>query len=120
MVLAAAVVLVVGAGFVVFGRGIDRTAKSVKLTYEVTGTAKNVTIGYSTITNGNSGTHTEQNVSLPWTKEVVVEGSARGATLTVSAGAEGGRVTCGVRSEDGEPRTASAEGPFAVASCTSP
>ncbi|SHG10081.1 hypothetical protein [Streptoalloteichus hindustanus] len=118
-VLAVLVVLVAVAGYAVLRDVLDDGPKPVRLTYEVTGTATGVTIGYSTMSGGNTSTQTEQGAKLPWRKEVDVVGETRGATLTVSAGPEGGTVTCSIRAEGREPRTASAEGPFAVASCSS-
>jgi hypothetical protein len=85
--------------------------------YEVTGDAKNVTISYATYGDSISSSQ-ESAATLPWTKDIQEKGLAKGGSLTVIAGADGGTVACKVV-VDGKPvKTGSASGPFATASCS--
>ncbi|MFD0199229.1 MULTISPECIES: MmpS family transport accessory protein [Saccharothrix] len=123
LVTVAACVAVVG--FVAWLLLVDRTASEVEnalddlqadqglvLVYEVTGDAA-ATVRYST----SAGVE-EEVAALPWTKEFTVMGAFRGGTLDVTAGPDGGTVTCRVTVDGVEKRTATASGPNAVAACS--
>ncbi|MFJ2743196.1 hypothetical protein ACIO3O_26440 [Streptomyces sp. NPDC087440] len=102
----------------VIGKAVDDEDKRVaKVAYEVTGDAKDVTITYSTFSNGATSANTVNKAPLPWKKEVDVKGLVKGGALTVTTGESGGTATCSVTVDGGKPRTATATGPFAVATC---
>ena len=96
----------------------DESDRTVRVRYEVTGTANDVTIAYSTWRDGNLSTSEETSQSLPWTREVKTKGFVKGGTLTVTVGEAGGRVLCSVTVDDGSPRSATASGAFATATCS--
>lgn len=96
----------------------EEASKTVKVSYEVTGKASDVVITYSTW-HGDTGSTSQETVkSLPWTKEETTTGLAKGGTLTATLGASGGSLKCSVTVDDGKPKTATASGPFASASCS--
>jgi hypothetical protein len=104
-----------------FGKAADDMKKEsdrvVTVHYEVAGDAKNVTISYTTFGDG-ADTSQETAAVLPWTKDVQTTGFAKGGSLTVSAGPDGGMVTCKVVVGGKEAKTGTASGPFATASCS--
>lgn len=96
---------------------VKESNTAVKITYEVTGDATNVDVTYTTL-----GKHMSTNETtvkeLPWSKEAKVKGLAKGGTLTVSTGEDGGEVNCKVTVGDEKPITGSASGSFATANCS--
>lgn len=87
--------------------------------YRVTGTAKDVSVIYTTMDSGNWSSSTEQDVPLPWEKTVEVDGGIlSGGSLIVTTGFQGGTVTCTVVVDGEEAKTAQASGEFASASCS--
>ncbi|WNO74987.1 hypothetical protein [Streptomyces sp. AM8-1-1] len=116
------IVLLLGGGCAAFA-GLfvnsvsDEVSKTVRVTYEVTGDAKDAAISYTTWRDGDMLTSEESSRDLPWRKVVTTEGFIKGGSLSVTLGADGGRATCSVTVDDGTPRTATASGPFATASC---
>ncbi|MFI5606224.1 MmpS family transport accessory protein [Amycolatopsis sp. NPDC051903] len=90
--------------------------RSVTVHYEVTGSAKDATITYSTMSGSDLSTNQEQ-TTLPWSKDVTAQGLVKGGTLTVTTGADGGNATCKVVVDGTESKTATANGQFATASC---
>jgi hypothetical protein len=103
-----------------FGKAADdvreEANRQATIVYEVSGTATNVVITYSTFGDGVS-VNSETAPSLPWTKQVDVTGLVKGGQLTVSTGAGGGEVTCKVVVDGKEAKTGTASGPGAIASC---
>ncbi|MFE6165211.1 hypothetical protein ACFQ7F_40585 [Streptomyces sp. NPDC056486] len=96
----------------------QETSKTVKVSYEVTGKGSDVVISYSTW-HGDTGSISQETVtSLPWTKEETTTGLVKGGTLNATLGASGGSLKCSVTVADGKPKTATASGPFATASCS--
>ncbi|MGW7532902.1 MmpS family transport accessory protein [Amycolatopsis sp. NPDC054798] len=95
----------------------DEANRSVTIHYEVTGTAKDASISYTTIGDGSTSTNQEQPKSLPWSKDMTTKGLFKGGTLSVTTGAEGGDVTCKVVVDGKETKTSKASGNFATASC---
>ncbi|GAA3432206.1 MmpS family transport accessory protein [Kutzneria kofuensis] len=87
------------------------------ITYEVTGDAKGATVTYSSFDGNGSSMNQETASQLPWHKDLQAKGLFSGGSLTVSAGADGGSVTCKVTVNGKEAKTATASGPFATASC---
>ena len=83
---------------------------------EVTGTgnAANVTWG----TPGGMNQLTD--VTLPWRKEILDDGSAFSyVSLVASTGTSGGEITCRVITPDGKVRENSIAGRLAMVSCSS-
>ncbi|GAB3393109.1 DUF4190 domain-containing protein [Amycolatopsis echigonensis] len=91
--------------------------RTVTVHYEVTGTAKDASVTYTTFGDGNASTNQEQPKSLPWSKDISTKGLFKGGTLSVTTGTEGGDVTCKVVVDGKETKTAKASGNFATASC---
>ncbi|WP_185301285.1 MmpS family transport accessory protein [Streptomyces finlayi] len=96
----------------------EESDRTVRVRYEVTGTAKGVTIAYTTWRDGDLSTSQETGQSLPWRRDVEATGFVKGGTLAVTVGAAGGNVRCSVTVDDGSRRTATASGPSATATCT--
>ncbi len=95
---------------------VNQANKTVTISYDAGGTAKNATIDYSAFSNGSFSDSTEQ-APLPWHKDVKATGLLSGGTLTVTAGADGGTVTCKVTVDGQVKKQVSATGPLAMASC---
>ncbi|MDJ0342123.1 hypothetical protein QMK19_01895 [Streptomyces sp. H10-C2] len=111
------VLLVVGGCALLFATVVHESSKTVKVTYEVTGDATGVTISYSTWNNDNLSTSEETARTLPWRKELTTKGFVKGGSLVVTTGEAGGTAKCSVTVDNGTPKTATATGPFAVATC---
>ncbi|MFE9788960.1 MmpS family transport accessory protein [Nocardia salmonicida] len=95
---------------------IDKEVNStVNVTYEVDGTGQASSITYS---GGNSDVSQDTDASLPWTKEVTVDGFIKAVTLTASAGPDGGEITCRIKVGDRVIAEQTSSGPFASASCS--
>ncbi|WP_037354624.1 DUF4190 domain-containing protein [Amycolatopsis orientalis] len=91
--------------------------RSVTVHYEVTGTAKDASITYTTFGDGSTSTNQEHPQALPWSKDISTKGLFKGGSLMVTTGTEGGEVTCKVIVDGKEAKTAKASGNFATASC---
>ncbi|MEJ2854734.1 MULTISPECIES: MmpS family transport accessory protein [unclassified Saccharothrix] len=96
----------------------QESEKQVTLVYEVTGDAPGATVTYSTFGDTGSATNQEELKTLPWTKQVTTKGLFSGGSLTVTAGADGGTVTCKITVDGVEKKTGTGTGPFATASCS--
>jgi hypothetical protein len=107
---------------VVLGKAVsdvqDQATQHHTITYEVSGDAKAVNIDYSTFEAHTILINTELSAPVPWTKTVEATGFLEGAQFTATAGPDGGAVTCKVVVDGQAPKTATASGPGAVASCT--
>ncbi|MFD2469990.1 DUF4190 domain-containing protein [Amycolatopsis silviterrae] len=90
---------------------LNRTAK---VSYEVTGDAKNVDVVYGEVLNPVN----ETVPALPWNKEVENKGFYKGGTLTVTTSETGGSVTCKITVDGAVVSTKTASGEFATAACT--
>jgi hypothetical protein len=106
---------------VAFGKAASDTVNqantTVSISYDASGDAKNATVDYSSFSGGNFSDTTAP-ASLPWHKDEKATGLFSGGTLTVSAGADGGTVTCKVTVNGEVKKQESATGPLAVASCS--
>ena len=91
--------------------------RTVTVHYEVTGTATDASITYTTLGDNGMSTSQEQPKALPWSKDLSAKGLIKGGTLTVTTGANGGEVTCKVVVDGKEAKTSKASGTFATASC---
>ncbi|MFF7729247.1 hypothetical protein [Streptomyces sp. NPDC008001] len=117
VLLAAVLLLAGGCAALVIGLA-DETGKTVRVRYEVTGSAQDVAVAYTTWKDGGRVTSKEAHRDLPWRKELVTKDFVKGGLLAVTAGKGGGTVSCSVTVNDGRPRTATASGPGATATCT--
>lgn len=102
----------------IFNAAVDEVQQEVervaKVDYEVTGDATDVEILYGEVLDPKS----ETVPALPWTKQVENKGVFKGGTLTVTAGENGGTVTCKITVDGAVVSTQTASGPFATAACT--
>ncbi|MFD4174816.1 hypothetical protein [Streptomyces anulatus] len=96
----------------------DESDRTVRVRYEVTGTAEDVSIAYTTWRDGNMSTSQVSSQRLPWTKEVTTKGFVKGGSLSITLGRSGGKAVCSVTVDGGSPHTATASGAFATASCS--
>ncbi len=105
-----------------FGKAVDNIDKEsnrvATVQYEVSGDAKNVTISYTTFSADGVTTSQETAAVLPWTKDVQTSGLTKGGSLAVTAGPEGGTVTCKVSLDGTQAKTSTATGPLALATCS--
>ncbi|MFD6417137.1 hypothetical protein [Streptomyces sp. NPDC060194] len=120
-VLLACILLFIGGCAAVTGLFVnsvsDEINKDVTVTYKVTGDARDVTIDYTVWEDDNMSSSTERDAKLPWTKTQTTDNVFEGGSLTVSTGASGGTVTCTATVKGEDPKTATASGPYATASC---
>ncbi|HEX4724307.1 MAG TPA: DUF4190 domain-containing protein [Pseudonocardiaceae bacterium] len=104
-----------------FGKAANDISKeanqTVTISYDAGGTAKDATVTYSTFSTGGSS-EGQQDTSLPWHKDVKATGFGRGGILTVTAGVDGGTVTCKVTVNGVVQKTSSASGVLASATCS--
>lgn len=120
MLLAVGLTLVVGGVVVVgvFARALSaEVAATVRVRYAVTGTAKDVTLTYSTWQDGELSTGRLRLTELPWAGELETRGFLSGGSLAVTMGESGGTAACSVTVDASTVRTAAASGPFATATC---
>lgn len=88
----------------------------VTISYDAGGTAKDASVTYSTFSTSGSSDG-QEDVTLPWHKDVQTSGLGKSGILTVTAGTDGGTVTCKVTVNGVVQKTASASGAFASATC---
>ncbi|MFG3404465.1 hypothetical protein [Streptomyces sp. NPDC048142] len=96
---------------------VEESERTVRVRYEVTGTAEGVSIAYTTWRDGRMSISQVTSQRLPWTKEVTTKGFVKGGSLGITVGASGGTAVCSVTVDDGSPHTATASGAFANALC---
>lgn len=96
----------------------EEAARESVIVYEVTGDATNVDVTYTTI-GDTAETKDETVATLPWKKEVKTTGLVKEGQVIVTTGEEGGSVTCRITVDGKEVKTATASGPFAMATCDS-
>lgn len=94
----------------------DKANQQTAIVYEVTGTATNVTIIYSSF-GDSMATVTENAVTLPWRKELTVSGWGKGGTLSATAQPGAGTVNCKVTIDGKEVKSQNGSGEFPYASC---
>ncbi|SED84107.1 hypothetical protein SAMN05216483_4671 [Streptomyces sp. 2131.1] len=92
-------------------------SRKVHIRYEVTGTARDVVLTYSTWRGEELSTGRLALRSLPWAGELDSKGFLSGGSFVVSVGRGGGDVSCAVTVDGGARRTDSASGAFATATC---
>ncbi|MGW5633415.1 hypothetical protein [Streptomyces sp. NPDC003832] len=112
-------VLLVAGGCVAVVAGIsNEVSKTVEVEYEVTGNARDVTIAYSVWNDGGVSSRSETVETLPWRKVVKTKGFMKGGSLLISLSGSGGTATCSVTVDQGDPKTSTASGPSAAATCS--
>ncbi|MEU4807960.1 MmpS family transport accessory protein [Nocardia fluminea] len=108
-----------GACVALFGSVVNEIDKEVNstatVTYQVDGTGQASSITYSA---GDLDVSQDTDADLPWTKDVTVDGFIKTVTLTASAGADGGEITCRIKVGDRVIAEQTASGPFATTSCS--
>lgn len=87
------------------------------ISYDAGGTSKDATVTYSTFSDGGSSDG-QEDTKLPWHKQVTAKGFAKGGVLTVTAGPNGGTVTCKVTVNGVVQKTATGSGAFSSATCS--
>ncbi|WP_329616732.1 hypothetical protein OG244_30005 [Streptomyces brevispora] len=92
-------------------------SKKLRIRYEVTGTANDVTVTYSTWQDEALSTGRLTLRTLPWAGELETRGFMNGGSFVVGLGRSGGDVACSVTVDDGTRRTGRASGAFATARC---
>lgn len=115
--------LVLGGGVVACTAFVGKAANDVHtqlnaehtVVYEVTGDSTGVSISYGSDANG--GLSTEQDVTLPWSKEVKGTGFLFGAVTVQNSLDATGTITCKVTVDGKAGKESTASGPGAVASC---
>jgi Mycobacterium membrane protein len=93
----------------------DEAERNVTFTYQVEGSADSVDVSY---TGADNNEVREEDVSLPWSKDVTI--TIEGAFTFVSLSAtnlSSGRITCRILADGKEVHEASSEGPIGIASC---
>jgi hypothetical protein len=97
----------------------EEANREAVIVYEVTGDATNVDVSYSVFNEDDFSTKDETVATLPWTKEVKTKGYVKEGQLIVTTGEAGGTVTCKITVDGKEVETATATGPFELATCDS-
>lgn len=114
------VVMFLGAGgclavVAMVGSRIDSEAQpAVNVTYEVAGSGSSVNITY---TDGGYNTAQQTVTTLPWTKDVRVDGLIKTVWLTAANGPDDGTVTCKITAGGKTLAQETATGPYTVVSC---
>lgn len=109
-------VLLVAAGFTLFGNeGDERAGNEITVTYEVRGTGSEAEVTYL---GQDQGMAQETGVSLPWSKVVPVRGWDRIVSMTAANGPAGGDITCRILVEGRVMTEQTSSGPYASASCS--
>jgi amino acid transporter len=96
---------------------VNQANQTVTISYDAGGDSAGATVDYTTFSGDSTSDSTAQ-VSLPWHKDVQATGFLKGGVLIVSAGPNGGTVTCKVTVSGKVQKTATATGPLAVAECS--
>lgn len=108
---------------VAFNQAVDEINEEANreavIVYEVTGDATNVDVTYSVFNEDDYSTKDETVATLPWTKEVRTKGYVKEGQIIVTTGEAGGTVTCKITVDGKEVETATATGPFEMATCDS-
>lgn len=105
---------------VAFGKAAsDVVNQTHSISYDAGGDAKGASIDYSTWSdNGTDTNESSSNATLPWHRDVQAKGILSGGELIVTAGVDGGTVTCKVTVDGQIKKQATATGPLATADCT--
>ncbi len=94
---------------------IDKeTKREVTVTYSVTGSGKSVAITYS---GRDFNTAQETAVSLPWNKNMTIDGLSKSVVLRATNDFGGGTITCKITANGTTLAEQTSSGPFSTASC---
>jgi hypothetical protein len=91
--------------------------ETVTISYDAGGNAKDAIVTYSTFSDGGTS-EGQVTTNLPWHKDVKATGFAKGGVLSVTAGLNGGTVSCKVTVNGAVQKTSTASGPGASAICS--
>ncbi|TXG90550.1 hypothetical protein DW322_10340 [Rhodococcus rhodnii] len=95
---------------------IDRESnRSVSVTYQVEGTGTGATVTYS---GTNLDMAQETNATLPWSRDVDIDGLGKFVTMTASNGSDGGSITCRILADGNQIAEQTSSGPYANVSCS--
>jgi hypothetical protein len=97
----------------------EEANREAVIVYEITGDATGVSVTYSTFNEDDYSTKDEEVATLPWSKEVRTKGYVKEGQVIVTTGEAGGTVTCTITVDGEEIETATATGPFQMATCDS-
>ncbi|MGN2640438.1 MmpS family transport accessory protein [Nocardia takedensis] len=116
----AVVLLVVVGGCVALVAGVvnevdDELNRQVAVTYEVEGSGTDASITYS---GSDFDIAQETAATMPWRKQVTVEGFSSYVSLSATNGANGGEITCRIKAGDRVVSEQTSSGPYASASCS--
>jgi hypothetical protein len=91
------------------------------IVYTVTGTGQAGNITYGTLLPGSEPNGQSQltNVTLPWSKTIVISGPFAMFNVSATVGESGGTVTCTITSDGQQIATNTASGVFVTADCSS-
>ncbi|WP_054600986.1 MmpS family transport accessory protein [Mycolicibacterium fortuitum] len=92
----------------------DESKREVTVTYSVTGSGNSAAITYS---GRDFNTAQETDVTLPWNKNVTIDGLGKTVSLTVTNDSDGGTITCEISANGRTLARQTSSGPFATASC---
>ena len=105
----------------VFDKAADDISKQanevVTISYDAGGSSKGALVTYSTF-SGNGTSEGQETTNLPWHKDVKATGFGKGGIMTVSAGLNGGSVSCKVTVNGVVQKTSTASGVGASATCS--
>ncbi|WP_227983226.1 MmpS family transport accessory protein [Nocardia spumae] len=95
---------------------VDKESKrEVTVTYQVEGTGPDSSITYS---GRDFNIAQENGATLPWSKQVTIDGLGKTVSLSATNDEKGGDVTCRILLGDKVISEQKSSGPFASASCT--
>ena len=110
--------IVWAAGFSKAASDITKEAgETVTISYNAGGHSTGAIVTYSTFSDSGSS-ESQVTTNLPWHKDVQARGFAKGGTMTVIAGPDGGTVSCKVAVNGVVQKTETASGPGAAATCS--
>ncbi|OXR40743.1 putative transport accessory protein MmpS2 [Nocardia cerradoensis] len=95
---------------------VDKESKrEVTVTYQVEGTSASSSITYS---GRDFNIAQETDATLPWSKQVTIDGLGKTVSLSATTDEQGGDITCRVLVGDKVISEQKSSGPFASAHCT--
>lgn len=94
----------------------DESERVVNVTYEITGDGPT---GSAIYTNGDLNTSTDNDIPIPWTKDVEITGFVKFVSLTASNSFDStGTIKCIIRQDGKVLSESTASGPGAAANCS--
>lgn len=112
-------ILIIGGCFAFFGGVASEIEKEsereVTVTYRVEGTSSDASVTYS---GRDMNMSQETAITLPWSKDVTIDGIGKYVSMTASNGDAGGEITCRILVGDRVISEQTSSGPYASASCS--